>query len=512
MYVLLDSYFEATSGLLDLFMVDEIDSLVAERAALPSRDPSDNTRRKDFASLDVALAIGAETQPRSMRRTEPHLQVGLFSRARQVAFEDMLASPSVEMVRLFLLMSFYMLGICSRNSASMYLGVASQAADVLGLSGNQRRDSRNEDILSLRISKSLAVINILASFILGRRPSTAPASTEPSTFVYVNSSAAGNNQSTFSAILEGCLRIEKIVQSLRTRHILHVPTAESLLEQLRCWTQSLSGPVRQFTFSQDGEHDSAERQSIIGHVHLLCVYYFSVILITRPFLIAYLLSRLRGRAPDHLMNDPDEAADTAIKNSKVSKLAQVCVSSAICMMESLQKVKRSPFLFGNLCFLRAWVFGSGLVLGFSMFAGEPRLDIQEAFEGALNVLDEIGTMCPQARAYHGILADFAEAVSKYRQLVALEIRKTVLHYLDPTPFLEISREKNQQVPIPFAVNNVASDIGGSNMQPSGTCGEPNDVAMDIGLQIIWPDLDLRTIDDTLLATMQPVEEAFYSAE
>lgn len=45
----------------------------------------------------------------------------------------MLCDPSVDMVRNFLLMSFYMLGACHRNAAFMYLGVASKAASALGL-------------------------------------------------------------------------------------------------------------------------------------------------------------------------------------------------------------------------------------------------------------------------------------------------------------------------------------------------------------------------------------------
>lgn len=163
---------------------------------------------------------------------------------------------------------------------------------------------------------------------------------------------AGHGQNLFSAILEGCLHVERIVQSLRSQHLLHIPTAEDRLEQLRHWTQGLSDPVRRFAFSQRAVFDSADRQAIIGHLHLSCVYHFAVLLITRPFLIAYLLSRLRGRAPDHLIDDPDEATDVTIKNNKVSKLAQVCVSSATCMIEALQKVKASGFSFGNLCLLK----------------------------------------------------------------------------------------------------------------------------------------------------------------
>lgn len=45
----------------------------------------------------------------------------------------MIQDPSIEMVQLFLLMSFYMLGACQRNAAFMYIGVAARGAYVLGL-------------------------------------------------------------------------------------------------------------------------------------------------------------------------------------------------------------------------------------------------------------------------------------------------------------------------------------------------------------------------------------------
>lgn len=57
----------------------------------------------------------------------------LFSYARKMALEGMLENPSLDLIRAFLLMAFYMFGACRRNSAFMYLGVASKAADILGL-------------------------------------------------------------------------------------------------------------------------------------------------------------------------------------------------------------------------------------------------------------------------------------------------------------------------------------------------------------------------------------------
>jgi hypothetical protein len=65
-----------------------------------------------------------------------------------------------------------------------------------------------------------------------------------------------------------------------------------------------------------------------------------------------------------------------------------------------------------------------------MFAGEPRRDIENCFEGALEILDDIATTSPQARLYHQILTSFSEAVTKYHHRVASEVRRTVQHYMD----------------------------------------------------------------------------------
>lgn len=314
--------------------------------------PSTSSRRLDLAALDIALAIGAQTQPYPDRTVDCHIQGALFSRAQKVGFEGMLARPSLPMVRLFILMAFYSLGTCQRTAASMYLGVACNAGDVLGLpEDTQQQTPSDGDASKWRIVSSLNIVNVLASFILGRRQSSqlgVPVPSAPDG----SPKPFEHRQTTFTAILQGCGHIEEIVRSLRGGPMLHIPTAERLLKRLREWTQGLSEPVRQFTFGQTTTFDSADRQTIVGHSHLSCVYYFAVLLITRPFLIAYLLSRLRGRAPDHLIDNPDEATDMTIKNSKVSKMAQVCVRSATCMIESLLKVKSAGFTFGNLCLLK----------------------------------------------------------------------------------------------------------------------------------------------------------------
>ena len=89
------------------------------------------------------LAIGA--QCRGSASTDLHRAAAFFAEGQQLSFEGMLCDPSPEMVRNFLLMAFYMLGACHRNAAFMYLGVASKAANALGLHRAEQYQTLSED-------------------------------------------------------------------------------------------------------------------------------------------------------------------------------------------------------------------------------------------------------------------------------------------------------------------------------------------------------------------------------
>lgn len=170
----------------------------------------------------------------------------------------------------------------------------------------------------------------------------------------INDTETQSTPSNFTAMVDACILLEVIVGTLgKNNNILHVPTAEDLLQQLREWSRQLPQSVRRFTPASSENHslEPAERQSLTGSMHVSCVYYFAVMLITRPFLVAYLTSRLRGKAPDHLISDPDQASDIKLKNNKVSRLAQVCVSSAISMVDMCTKAKGINFNIGNLCLI-----------------------------------------------------------------------------------------------------------------------------------------------------------------
>jgi hypothetical protein len=97
---------------------------------------------KDIAKMvvkDLIIAIGAQccaAEPLTTRAENLY-----FIRGQRHAFAGMLEDPSLDLVRAFLLMSFYLLRACRRNATFMYLGVASRAAVALGLHNGESYSS-----------------------------------------------------------------------------------------------------------------------------------------------------------------------------------------------------------------------------------------------------------------------------------------------------------------------------------------------------------------------------------
>ncbi|GKZ35532.1 hypothetical protein AbraIFM66950_006194 [Aspergillus brasiliensis] len=488
----MDYYYEATSGVLDLFTTHEVETLLAAGTLTPqSTSTSTTVRREDLAAICVALAIGAQVRGSD---GDSLIANDYFRRARQVAFTDMLMGQNIGTVRLFLLMTFYMLGACHRNAASMFLGVAARAAVILELhtpEGYSSTLSREEYESRRRIWHSMRNLDILSSFVLSR-PRSLPVVPSMPDMTEVDTDSA------FHAVGNGCTLLDNIVNTLSKGRLLDVITAEGLLAQLQKWARSLPPTLRQFhrgpnSSSSSAALEPADRQRLVGSIRVSCLYYFAVILITRPYLIAYLMSRLRGKAPDHLISDPDEASDVAIKNNKVSKLAQV-----------------------------AWIFGAGLTLGFSMFAGEPRRDIENLFNSTLLLLDDIGRTSPQAQLYHQILTSLSDAVTKFRNRVAGEVYRTVQDYMDQILTFDSSMDGNSTTRprdsqdvytgwgddwLTGAIRGVETgaivlDPVSNGTQGAQTFRDPGD----------WGDIDSMDLGEELLIDMEPFDQFFSTVE
>lgn len=107
-------------------MVNTNSSNESDSSAPSSKHLSTSQR----ANLDLVVAIGAQC---TSQQDSQNIGRAFFHEAQRQALSDMIQDPDLDMVRTFLLMAFYMLGECRRNTAYMYLSVAARAAIALGL-------------------------------------------------------------------------------------------------------------------------------------------------------------------------------------------------------------------------------------------------------------------------------------------------------------------------------------------------------------------------------------------
>jgi hypothetical protein len=108
-------------------------SVLAWREDIQSRQSASPSRELCLwrrISLDLVIAIGAQCATEQDSRD---IGRGIFREVQHYALSKAVQEPSLEMVRAYLLMAFYMLGECRNNTAYVYLSVAARAAIALGL-------------------------------------------------------------------------------------------------------------------------------------------------------------------------------------------------------------------------------------------------------------------------------------------------------------------------------------------------------------------------------------------
>ncbi|KAI8943672.1 hypothetical protein NX059_001656 [Plenodomus lindquistii] len=330
--------------------------------------------------------------------------------------EGMLEEPSLDLVRVFLLMAFYMFGACRRNSAFMYLGVASKAADILGLhvSAQYKRMSLDARNARLRTAKSIRVFDVVCNSILGRTSSTP--SLRPGHTSYVSDEAGANSDTIHRALALGATyEIAAILDVAVTKSAegaVQTKEAEQLVLALQQRSRNFPSTLR----TTSGGETTDSRRVTIGNVHVSGAYYFSVILVTRHFLIQHIVPQLSERAMP-LMGDRGGSRHGSGEEARIAQLADACIEAAAFMAQMCYQVMRSGKLLGNMCILKAWIFATGLVLGFSLLAEDVgnMSERRTSFLKSLHVLGELKRLSPQAEQYYTILSSFHQAIKAYKE-------------------------------------------------------------------------------------------------
>ncbi|KAJ5352765.1 hypothetical protein N7452_001739, partial [Penicillium brevicompactum] len=413
----LQNYEAATSGFLNLGCRD-----ITFASLVEPEDPKSDREKTRAAIVDLMVAIGAQSRPNDPESLQT--ERFYFARGQQRAFANFLEDPSMDVVRVFVLMSFYMLGACRRNAAFMYLGVASRAAVALGLhEDSPGSTSRDDNDQRPKLWMSLCVLDLLVSSILGRPSAISPLLTgnrDESLWIETNLPESGLVASFHLSLI-----LDEIVIRLYGERAASAETADALLGKLNNWSESLPQSLR--SSSLEHENESIVRNHTLGNMHVACSYHFAVILVTRPFLISALSVRLARLHHSLSTNEPGEAPE---EDPAHSRLAAACIDSAVYMLQTCTEVYDSGLMLRNMCILKAFIFAAALVLGFSMFAHRDiDSEIDQAFRGAMTILRMLASQSAQAAHYLDITIMLEAAINQQRQRLAAQARQRRSQYV-----------------------------------------------------------------------------------
>ncbi|KPM35219.1 hypothetical protein AK830_g11353 [Neonectria ditissima] len=379
-----DIYRAATGGFLDVLAPSEVEAILD-----PNNTQSHTANEGSITIFNLVIALGAQCKSPSAAQ-----EVGqdYFQRAQRRSFAAMLEDPDIDMVRAFILMTFYMLGHCRRNTAFLYLGIATRAAVALGL---HRRDSysdvSNEGKFRLRVWMSLCIVDMLVSAILGRPPATLSLRFDVDSDLVESPSISTDPD---AVCLIASFRISTIIneaahQLYGKESVAHA-AAERLLEDIDKWRQSLPEYLKN---EPPGPGLARSQAETIRNVHVSCLYYFAVTLVTRPVLISTLSSR------------------PGPESSSSSQMASACLDAALYLIQTCMDAHRSRLLLGNMCIMKALLFATGLILGFVMVAERNTdYEVEKAFRSAKEILESLAVQSPQAAHYSEILGLLLSAI------------------------------------------------------------------------------------------------------
>jgi len=264
-----------------------------------------------------------------------------------------------------------MLGAARRNAAFMNLGIAARAAYAMGLHkrevsdlfGNAERRSRE------RTWKVLRILDSFMSSSLGRPYSTSE--TRDTT-----------SKENYSASANLCAIFEHIMTQVYAERMVSTEVVGIISKEHRSWTGRFNEGLKADGISPDA-HLCAGQHPNIGLIHLKEAYYWTIILLTRPFLIEHVSIQI-GTSRSEFPNAFDRPA--AAHSSNLT-LVDACVDSAISTVNLLNTLHEFNSVPKRLPFVVNSIFIAALVLGISFFGDLDRsFPLSRALQEAVEIL------------------------------------------------------------------------------------------------------------------------------
>ncbi|WAO91253.1 Zn(2)-C6 fungal-type domain-containing protein [Fusarium falciforme] len=346
-------YLRATNCLLNLYDERELYQVWSRwiQAIDDGREP-----KAVSAILFLIFAIGAQACPDDRDDDAERY----FNYGRFLTISGIMEEPGLSTVRANILITMYLLAASRRNAAFMYLGTAVRAAYALGI---HRRDiNALFDLADYtareRLWKALRILDLFMSASLGRPPSTHETR---------DTSAKAN----YSACNDLCAIFEEILTDVYSKRMVSTDILERITEHHRQWTNKfLTGlAVDDIQPTQFIEVDGGKAIPNIGLFHLKEAYYWTIMLLARPFLIENVSKHLSKVAAD----DPLEAENGVADSSSDLVVTRACVDSAIRTVDLLRMLQTSEEVPKRLPVVVNSLFMAALVIGLAQLGDMSRL-------------------------------------------------------------------------------------------------------------------------------------------
>ena len=195
---------------------------------------------------------------------------------------------------------------------------------------------------------------------------------------------------------------ERILTDVYMKQVVSIHVAETISNQHRAWVRSL--PV--FLRMQTERLDSKTLDGTLAAAHVFGSYYWSIILLTRPFLIYRVSQYVKNKT------GPSERTN----NSRIALFADACVYSALRGLDIVDDLTKFTPLPRRLPFLINSVFNSAIVLGAAFFADyDNLLPLEEGMNKAEKFLELFIPHDPHACRFFQIIRYLHGAVVEYVQ-------------------------------------------------------------------------------------------------
>ncbi|KAI9883148.1 MAG: hypothetical protein M1823_005079, partial [Watsoniomyces obsoletus] len=440
--VLVSSFFTNTQGLLEVF----------DRTAFSSgldasyRDPL-NVDPQWLCLLNLVFAVGLvlacfpvgtdEARLIERLRNDPLDRAEMFYHNAKTlsdpltAFED----AGIWSIQALLLMTVYMLAISKRNTAFALLGMAIRSAFALGL---HREETLviyipAERTLRRHLWGSLFVFDRFLSASMGRP--VAISEDDCSESFYLDTAGNDSSNKGYNVPHPGVLGLEA---SIRSSHIIglvlkriyqkrKVSTrlAQEMADLCAVWPKQLPANLhwRQAL--------SSESENCIATLHVNLVYCHSIILLTRPFFLFLLSSRLNKSGGANANNtktttasDENNTATTTTpsqqqqqqraeteegKSRPMAKFAEACVTASVHTIFLVQNAYGAGQLPQRNPFVIYYFFAAALIVLSNAFSNvSPNGNMAWCIEHAIIVMSYCARTDPQAERLLYILTTFRD--------------------------------------------------------------------------------------------------------